>query len=71
MQQFDRNIRLETETAVSMLNIIYKQQQESLLTEEQAKEFIISNGTSKFAVFKYMKKRAKFLLEKRAKNEKH
>ena len=37
MQQFDRNIRLETETAVSMLNIIYKQQQESLLTEEQAK----------------------------------
>ena len=41
------------------------------MTEEQAEEFIISNGTSKFAVFKYMKKRAKFLLEKRAKNEKH
>ena len=36
-QQFDRNIRLETETAVSMVNIIYKQQQQSLLTEEQAK----------------------------------
>ena len=37
VEQFDRSIRLETETAVSMINIIYKQQQESLLTEEQAK----------------------------------
>lgn len=36
-EQFDRNIRLETETAVSMISTIYKQQQESLLTEEQAK----------------------------------
>lgn len=36
-EQFDRNIRLETETAVSMVNVIYKQQQQSLLTEEQAK----------------------------------
>ncbi|MBU2702715.1 methyl-accepting chemotaxis protein [Sporomusaceae bacterium BoRhaA] len=36
-EQFDRNIRLETETAVNMVNVIYKQQQQSLLTEEQAK----------------------------------
>ena len=36
-EQFDRNIRLETETAVSMINAIYQQQQQSLLTEEQAK----------------------------------
>jgi len=36
-EQFDRNIRLETETAVSMVNSIYKEQQQSLLTEEQAK----------------------------------
>lgn len=36
-EQFDRNIRLETETVVSMVNIIYMQQQQSLLTEEQAK----------------------------------
>ena len=36
-EQFDRNLRLETETAVSMVNIIYKEQQQSLLTEEQAK----------------------------------
>jgi len=38
MEQFDRNIRLETETAVSMVNNIYKKQQQSLLTEEQAKQ---------------------------------
>ncbi|WP_378954335.1 methyl-accepting chemotaxis protein [Pelosinus sp. sgz500959] len=36
-EQFDRNIRLETEIAVSMVNVIYKQQQQSLLTEENAK----------------------------------
>jgi methyl-accepting chemotaxis protein len=37
IEQFDRNIRLETETAVSMVNVIYEQQRQSLLTEEQAK----------------------------------
>ena len=39
------------------------------MTEEQAKEFIIKNGTGKFAVFSYMKKRANFLLQRRTKNE--
>lgn len=38
------------------------------MTEEQAEQFIINNGTGKFAVFNYMKKRAKFLLKRRAKN---
>ena len=37
------------------------------MTEEQAEEFIIKNGTGKFAVFAYMKKRAIFLIERRAK----
>ena len=36
-EQFDRNIRLETETAVSMIAAIYQQQQQGLLTEEQGK----------------------------------
>lgn len=38
------------------------------MTEEQAEEFIIKNGTGKFKVFNYMKKRAEFLLKRRAKN---
>jgi len=38
------------------------------MTEKQAEQFIINNGTGKFAVFNYMKKRAKFLLKRRAKN---
>lgn len=36
-EQFDRNIRLETETAVSMIAAIYQQQQQGALTEQQAK----------------------------------
>lgn len=37
------------------------------MTEEDAENFIIKNGTGKFAVFSYMKKRAKFLLQRRVK----
>lgn len=37
------------------------------MTEKQAEEFIIKNGTDKIS-FNYMKKRAKYLLKKR--NEK-
>ena len=40
------------------------------MNEQQAEDFIIKNGTGKFAVFSYMKKRAKFLLERKVKNEK-
>lgn len=40
------------------------------MDEQQAEDFIIKNGTGKFAVFSYMKKRARFLLERKVKNEK-
>ncbi|VBB07383.1 Hypothetical protein LUCI_2627 [Lucifera butyrica] len=36
--QFDRNIRLQVETAVSMINEIYQQQKNGQLTEDQAKK---------------------------------
>lgn len=39
------------------------------MTEEDAEKFIIKQGTGKFAIFKYMKKRANFLLRRKAKNE--
>ncbi len=37
------------------------------MTEKQAEQFIINNGTGKFAVFNYMKKRARFLIERKDK----
>jgi len=36
-EQFDRTIRLETETAVSLVENIYRQQQQGMFTEDQAK----------------------------------